>query len=373
MKKALSFILLTLTIGLITGGIWVFDRFRQNPEQVVPWPYTFEQAAPAIQLDAPILITGDRMGAYFAKFKNELASTISVNLAKPIKIQTLAKEGHGLHRTLHELRSLTQWPQILIYQGASEEFSEAKFHLGDIQKIKKNFSYYSDDRIETMLILYPIISRFLYVPIKQVRLPEAPQLLETVSEKNYLGRLETELLLFEQQLIQLAALAKDRNSLLILTTTPINLDMMPRKVCAFASNIEIEKEIYDLRELLKKNDPKTAYARSSKLIKQHMANAALYYIHGQISKRLGHLEEARRSLLEASAYDCSPWRITEVHNSLIRKVAQNHQVLLFDFARLVEKEYGQSTTFFDEIHPQNLYYEKGMQQLGMVIKAILKL
>lgn len=373
MKKALSFILLTLTIGLITGGIWVFDRFRKNPEQVVPWPYTFEQAAPAIQLDAPILIAGDRMGAYFAKFKAELATNISVNLAKPIKIQSIAKEGHGLHRTLHELRSLTQWPQILIYQGGSEEFAEEKFDLNDIRKIKKNFSFYNDDRIETMLILYPILSRFLYEPLKQIRLPEAPVLKEEVPENEYLKRLETELMLYEQQLVQLAAQAKDRNSLLILTTTPINLDMMPKRVCEFASNIDIEKEIYDLRELLKNNNPKTAYARSSKLVKQHMGNAQLYYIHGQISRRLGYMEEAKRNLLESTAYDCQPWRVTEVHNSIIRRVAQNHQVLLFDFARLVEKEYGQNTTFFDETHPQNLYYDKGMQQLGLVIKAILKL
>ena len=65
--------------------------------------------------------------------------------------------------------------------------------------------------------------------------------------------------------------------------------------------------------------------------------------------------------------------MTETHNSIIRQVAQDHQVLLFDFARLVENEYTENTTFFDEIHPQNLYYEKGMQQLGLLIKSILKL
>lgn len=372
MKKVLSLLFLTLLVALLTGGFLVFDRYHKNPEQVVPYPYTFIESAPAIKLDAPILITGDRMGAYFAKFKTELAQAISVNLAKPILIQSLAKEGNGLHRTLHDLNSLTQWPQILIYQGGSEEFSEAKFDPEEIAKISTNFRRYSDDRIETFLILYPWLSRLVYEPVARVKLTAKPELKEP-EEKEYLRRLETELLLYEQQLIQLVNQSKDRNTLLILTTTPINLDIPPKKVCEFTSTIDIETEILDLRELLKANNPKAAYAKSSKLINQHSGNAQLFYIHGQISKRLGQLGEAAEALHKASAYDCGPWRVTEVQNSIIRKVAKEHQILLFDFARLVEKEWDQNTTFFDEIHPQNLYYDKGMQQLGMVIKSILKL
>lgn len=372
MKKVLSLLLLMMLVALVTGGFLVFDRYRKNPEQIVPYPYTFVETAPGVQLDAPILITGDRMGAYFGKFKTELAGTISVNLAKPIQIQSLAKEGNGLHRTLHELKSLVQWPQILIYQGGSEEFAEAKFDPLEIRKINTNFKRYSDDRIETFLILYPWLSRVVYEPVARVKLTEKPHL-KTVEEPEYLRRLETELLLYEQQLIQLVNQSKNRNTLLILTTTPINLDIPPKKVCEFTTTTDIETEILGLRELLKANNPKTAYAKSSKLINQYSGNAQLLYIHGQISKRLGYVDEAASTLLKASAYDCDPWRVTEVHNSIIRKVAKDHQVLLFDFAKFVEKEWTQNTTFFDELHPQNLYYDKGMEQLGLVIKSILKL
>ena len=372
MKKVLSAILLMVFAGILTGGFLVWQRYQQNPEQIVPFPYVFKKESPAIKLEAPIVITGDRMGHYFGKFNATLAEAISVNLDKPIKVQSIARPGNALHRTLHELRSLTQWPQILIYQGASEEFSENKFNLSEITRIKKNFNYYGDDRIETFLILYPILSRFVYEPVQMVHLPERPELIE-LDEADYLKRLETELLLFEQQLVQLVAMSKDRNTLLILTTTPINLDEPPRLVCEFSSNTEIDAEILDLRNLLKANNPKEAYSKSSALLKKYMANAELFYIHGQIAKRLGKIDEAVETLLMASAYDCKPWRTTEVHNSIIRKIARNHQVLLFDFARLVEKDFKVNTTFFDEIHPQNLYYDKGMQQLGMVIKNILKL
>lgn len=373
MKKVLSLLILTTVGILLTGGFFVLNRYQQNPEQIVPYPYIFKEAPEAIELDAPILITGDRMGTYFAKFQTELASNISINLSTPIKVQSIAKDGNALHRTLRDLRSLTKWPQILIYQGASEEFREHKFELSEVKKIQKNFSLYSDDRLETAMILYPWLSRIVYEPIHRVSLGNEPILVEEFTQESYLSRLETELLLYEQQLMELVDLSKDRNSLLILTTTPINLDISPKKVCTFTSTDDLEKEIMDLRSLLKKNDPKTAYGISSKLIKQYSGNALLLYIHGQISKRLGLIDEARTTLLEASSYDCEPWRATEVYNSIIRKVAKEHQVILFDFAKLVEGEWTKNTTYFDEIHPQNLYYDHAMKQLGMLIKGILKL
>lgn len=372
MKKVLSVLLLIILGGILTVGFFVWNRYSRNPEQIVPFPYTFKEEAPAIQLDAPILIIGDRMGHYFGKFKTTLAEAISTDLAKPIKIQSIAKPGHALHRTLHELKGLSQWPQILIYQGASEEFSENKFVLSEITKIRQNFELYRDDRVETFLILYPWLSRLVYEPIQTVSMGSEPNLV-SIEAKEYLRKLETELLLFEQQLVQLVSMARDRNTLLILTTTPINLDQKPREVCEFTTNTEIETHILNLRELLKANNPKEAYNQSKELIKKYTGNAELLFIHGQISKRLGKTNEAIETLLSATAYDCQPWRVTEVHNSIIRKVAKEKQVLLFDFARLLENEYTQNTTFFDEIHPQNLYYDKGMQQLGLVIKRILKL
>jgi hypothetical protein len=372
-KKILSFLMFLVLAVVVTGGYLVFDRFQNNPEQILPFPYAFTEEAPALKLDAPILIVGDRMGHYFGKFSAVLAETISQNLAKPIKVQTIATPGNGLHRTLHELKSLVQWPQILIYQGGSEEFSEEKFIPTEISKISQNFKRLADDRIETFLILYPALSRIVYEPLKRVKLGPVPVPVEEISEEDYLKRLETQLLLYEQELLQMISLSKDRNSLLILTTTPINLDEPPRKICEFTRNTDIDAEILSVRDLIKADNPKAAYTKSSKLITQFSGNSELLFIHGQIAKRLGNKEEAVNTLLEASAYDCSPWRATELQNSIIRKLAKDHQVLLFDFAKLTEKEYGSNPTFFDEIHPQNLYYDKGMEQLGLVIKSILKL
>lgn len=373
MKKVLSSLALLLAGILLTVGFLVFRRYSQNPQQIFPYPYSFSSEAPGISLDAPILIIGDRMGNYFSKFKTELASVISQDLSKSIKIQSLAKDGHALHRSLHELKSLSQWPQILIYQGASEEFREEKFIPSEIPKIKKNFQLYRDDRFQTLLILYPMISRILYEPLNRVKLTETVTPYVVPDEARYLGRLEMEIKLFEEQLTQLVKESRNRNSLLILTTTPINLDIKPKKVCEFATTSLIEKEIRSLEELLQAENYKAAIAKSEKLMMLYSGNAYLHYLHGQINAKLGRIEDAKSALLQASAYDCDPWRATELQNTVIRKVAKTEQVLLFDFAEMVTRGWTESPRFFDDIYPQNIVYEEGVKQLGLVIKRILKL
>lgn len=373
MKKLLSLLGTILFVAILSGGYLVYDRWSKNPEQIVPYPYDFVERAPAMKPDAPILIIGDRMGAYFGRFKEELAAKISQNLDNVIKIQSIAGEGQGLHRSLHQLKSLEQWPQILIYHGGSEEFAESKFETSEIKKISQNFRLYKDDRVQTLLLLYPWLSRILYTPVKRTQLSPEAALKKDLSEKEYLQKLETEILLYEEQLNQLVSMAKDRNSLLILTTTPINLDVPPKSVCSFSTNAEIDKAVSELQDLVKKEDWKTAWGTANKHTMMYPGNAMLFHLEGVIGKKIGKSKEAVNSALQASSYECTSWRATEVQNSIIRKVAASQQVILFDFSRMVEKEWTANITFFDELHPQNIYYDKAMAQLGLAIRKILKL
>ena len=373
MKKLLRLLATVAFVALLSGGYLVVDRWRKNPEQIVPYPYDFQAPSPAMKPDAPILIVGDRMGEYFGRFKEELAAAISQNLDNVIKTQSIAAEGLGLHRTLHQLRSLSQWPQIVIYQGGSEEFAEEKFLPSETRKIAANFRLYQDDRIHTFLILYPWLSRLVYAPMERAHLGAVPKIDRELSEKEYLQRLQTELLLYEEQLGDLVSMARDRNSLLILTTTPINLDVAPKKVCSFASNTEIDKALEDLRKKSGAGDWKGAWKEASRLSLLYSGNAELYYLKGMIGKNLSKGQEAVNSMLEASSYDCAAWRATELQNSIIRKVARAQKVILFDFSRMVEKDWINSTTFLDELRPQNIYYDKAMNQLGSAIRKILKL
>lgn len=372
MKKVLTWLLYSFLFIIVTIGYLVWDRYNRNIEQVVPYPYQFQQKSDAIISEAPILIVGDRMANQLSRFITTMAAVISKNLDKPIKIQSMARDGYGLHRTLHQMRSLSPWPQIIIYQGASEEFFEDKFNPSEINKIKKNFSLFKDDRIETAIILYPQLSKLIYEPIKRVSFSAEPNPSSSLNELDYLNRLETALLLFENELTDLINLSKERNSLLILTTTPINYDIRPRKSCRISTSAQLLDEIIQLKDL-QKNDLKSAYSKSAKLVNMFPGNAELYYLHGSISREIGNTEEAIDFLKKAAAYDCESWRATDIFNSIIRRVAKENKIVLFDFALLLEGAWTLGPSFFDEIYPQNLYYEKASEQLGLFIKDILKL
>jgi hypothetical protein len=159
---------------------------------------------------------------------------------------------------------------------------------------------------------------------------------------------------------------------LILSTTPYKLDAIPHRVCAFTTTVELERELVGLNDAIAKEDYKAAYNLSSKLLGQYVGNTELHYLHGLVAQNLNNTPEAIETFKKASTFDCGPWRATEVYNSIIRKVAKEQQVMLFDFATLTERDFGRPV-FFDEIHPQNLYYERASKQLGLVIKSILKL
>jgi tetratricopeptide (TPR) repeat protein len=359
-------------VVIIAGGGYLFLRYNKNKEQIVPYPYVFETKE-AWEISAPIVMIGDRMGEQLARFETELAAKISENLAKPIELQTLAKEGLPLHRTVHQLKGIGKWPQIVLYQGASEEWNEELFIPSEVQWIKKNFELFQDDRLQTLLILYPELSRLLYHPIEYKKLGATPPEKKEWKQDEYLARLELKLKIFELELLDMINLSRDRNSLLILTTTPVNLDIPPREVCEISTNLDIEAEMEGVRELIRKKDHKGALTRSTELVAKYPGNAALYYLHGQVSKRLGLRDQAINALKQAAAYDCLPWRATEVYNGIIRKVAREQQVLLFDFASFMEKDWGSNVTYFNEIYPQNLYYQRAVDQLGILIRRILKL
>lgn len=372
LKKILTATLALVLVLLIGASGYLFLRYNKNKEQIVPYPYVFENAE-AWNISAPIIMIGDRMGEQLARFQIELAAKISENLSKPIEIQSLAKEGLPLHRTLHQLKGISKWPQIVLYQGASEEWNEELFIPSEVQWIKKNFELFQDDRLQTLLILYPELSRLLYHPIAYKKIGLTVPEKKEWKQEEYLARLELKLKIFELELLDMINLSRDRNSLLILTTTPVNLDIAPKEVCEISTNLDIEAEMEGVRDLIRKKDYKTALSRSTDLVNKFPGNAAIYYLHGQVSKRMGLRDQAINALKQAAAYDCLPWRATEVYNGIIRRVAREQQVLLFDFASFMEKDWTSNVTYFNDLYPQNLYYQRATEQLGILIKRILKL
>ena len=112
------------------------------------------------------------MAQRLASFKNRLAEKISVNLSKPIEIETLAEKGENIHRTLQKIKSLAQPPLIIIYLGNTDQSFEYTFDTKMLLKIQENFTLYKNDYIQTALMIEPRLSRLLYNPINYVELSE---------------------------------------------------------------------------------------------------------------------------------------------------------------------------------------------------------
>ena len=373
LKKLL--ILLPL-LGILGVAFWANERIQANPDSVLPIPYVFPTLAEKIAVDSPLLIVGDRMAERFGLFKETLSLELSTGLSKPLKTGVLANPRAGLHRTLRSLESLDAWPKVMIYTGGSEEMAEETFRTSEISKIRRNFERYGDDRWRTLMMLWPESARLIYTPLVRQVLPDEVSLEDVnreVSEGEYQARLELSYRLYEMELVRLVELARAKNVTLLFMTVPINLDVPPRLTCSNSQSEEISREMEAIRALIREQNYKAAYPRAQELAASTLANAEVFFLHGQISYRMGRLEEAKKSLHAAAAFDCRAWRSNQVTNNIIRKVADEQRVTLFDFADMVDADWRQNATFFNEIYPQDLYYERAAKALGAVLRRMLKL
>ena len=368
-------LLITLPLGiLLFGGFLVWQRVQTNPEGVIPVPYILPAVGEKIAVDAPLLLVGDRMAKRFGLFKETLSLDISIGLSKPLKTGVLASENTGLHRTIRLMENLEKWPKILLYTGGSEELVEEKFLTREIPTIRRNFERFADDRWRTLLMVWPDSARLLYDPlIRQVLTDEPTVSKREMSEAEYQARLELSYRIYEIELEQLVELSRSKDVVLIFMTSPVNLDIPPKKTCAVARTNESTRELAAIRELIRQQDYKAAYPRAKELAENTIANAEIFFLYGQVAQRIGRSDEAKGALRKAAAFDCTSWRANEVTNSILRKVARDHRVTLFDFADMVDDDWRKNATFFDEIYPQDLYYEKASKALATVLRRMLKL
>lgn len=367
-------LLILLPVGILAVmGMTLWQRVLKNPQGLVPSPYRFAEMSEKIQVDAPLLITGDRMAQRFGLFKETLSLELSQGLSKALKVDVLAKENQGMHRTLHQMENLAKWPKVVIYTGGSEEMVEDKFLIKQIPTIRTNFERYLDHHLGTIMMLLPQSASLIYEPLERILLAEVSTIAEEKNELEFQTSLEISLRLYEIELLRFIEEARVQDTLLILMTVPINLDIAPKKTCQVTRTTESVTEVEAIRNLLKQQDYKAAYPRSKALMESSIANAEVHYLFGQIAHRIGRHEESKSALKKAAAFDCKPWRANEMTNNIIRKVAESERVTLFDFAALVEEDWNRNTTFFDEIYPQDLYYERANKALAIVLKRFLKI
>lgn len=374
MKKI--FIVLALALAGAAGFAWY--TFEGKKTLLVPYPYSFNekaQSAVAAELkyaeSANILIVGDRMAGPLSNYTKDLSEELGKNFKSPPVIYNWSKPHEGLHRTLFKLKSLKKFPSIVVYLGASSELFEKRFSVSDFRAVARNFQIYDDEKIISLIITFPWLSKVLYKKMDYHELGVEKEYKNPLPANLRMKEKEMGFLLFHYELKEMIDLLKDKKSSLILITTPLNLEIPPRETCSTSTTNDVVEMQQEIEALLAQGNFKKAYTDALALSHETPGNAQSFYLLGKASLGLGDLPNARDALNKATVFDCANWRGNAVYNAILRSEAQKRQLALLDFDQALSSSLSQEGLFMDEYFPQNLFYQNLVSDLKDVLKNFL--
>ena len=369
--KNLLLILLLITIGF---AVYIY---KKRPTQIIPYPYIVQNIKYPQSKKAEtshVLIIGDRMGLALNRFIPELNKNISKELQEPLNIFNWSKNNEGIHRTINKIKSLKSLPPIIIYQGSSEEFYEKKINIKKRKNILKNFQLFDNNKISTLLMTFPFISKFIYKNTDiQYLSGNATEDLTSYSPFFKQIRMELTYKIYEYEIEELINYVRSKDSNLIIVTTPINLEAPPKTVCKNSTTKSIEDLQETLTEQIKEKRYKENYSQAKDLAHQSIGNAYSHYLHGIIALKLLKFNESREALEKAEAFDCKQWRGSVIFNNIMKQKAKRNKINLIDFNNLVNLNLGRDTIFQNQFYPQHIYYQQLMKLLESKIKKTYKL
>jgi hypothetical protein len=378
LKKIFIFTFIVLA-ALSAYLYWDYSKKRTI---IIPYTYSFlnsfdknyesHHAAEIKQAEsAKILIVGDRMGKTLDAFKLDIQSQFGEAFKTPPSIFNWSADNEGLFRTIHKIKMLKKLPPIIIYFGASSELTEKKFRVEDKINILKNFTTYDDERLISLIITFPWLSKILYKNVQYFDLAENIEYKTLLAAPQKLEEKELSFKFFQYEMKELIDYIKDKKSNLILITTPINLEVEPKEVCAHGSNDQIIGIQQEIEAEINDGAFKSALPKAVELYQVTPSNARSAYLLGRASLGVGDLKMAREKLLQASVYDCSNWRGNAVYNAIMKSLALKNQVQLIDFEQFMTSNLSKEGLYFDEIVPQNIFYQSMIKELGDILKKIL--
>ncbi|MBI2520277.1 MAG: tetratricopeptide repeat protein [Bdellovibrio sp.] len=375
MKK---FIVILVSSLLIALGMFFYSA-RNAPTQIIPYPYLINVPAPNDRSEAEnanILLVGDRMAISFARFMPALIQDLSGNLRIPLKFHTWAVEGEGLHRTLARLKHLSHWPKVIIYLGGSEEGFENKFDIKDYSKIMLNFKLFSNPKIATLIMTMPFTSKVLYTHPQYVLLGESKVQREEVTFQQgheELSFLKLSFKLFESEMRELHTLAREHESSVIMLTSPINLEVQPKKVCSDMITATTMTEEVKIQDLFEQGNYKEAFNILVPIANTLPGNANIQFMLGKAARESGQLALAKDAFYKSVAFDCELWRTHPVFNGITRHLTQEFGQTLVDFDLLVNGQYGKDALFLNDTFPQDVYFKLASNLLKEKLKKIFNI
>ncbi len=369
-------ILIFGSLIFIAGALFYY---LSTLEKNYPLPYYFtENTLPSLELmdderEIQILIIGDSSAQTLFRYREMLSEAMSEDLLKRINVALLTPSpGEGLHRTLNKLRQLNPLPPVIIYQGSGEEEVEYRFATKDGKKILNNFKKAKDPYLATLLHFFPWTSPFIFKNHELV--PLSQKIKNTtfhLKDDALMQRIPIHYQLYAYELKELVDFVRKKNKNILLITSPINHDTPPQKTCAPAKSSETETLIERVKSLIKEKDLKQAYSELKQNLDIIQSHAGLLFLMSKICLSTGNKEEAIKYAQLADSQECGRWRSNSVYNQIMRNVSQEEEIPLFDFAKIIEAEWGNNTTFIDKTIVQPLYYERAMKNIGEYLRKQL--
>ena len=378
LKKLLIFILLGV-IGLSAYLYWDYSAKRTV---ITPYTYSFlnsfDEKYRSVHAEeikqaesAKILIIGDRMGKTLDTYHTLLQEQFGSAFKTPPSIFNWSADNEGLFRTIHKLKMLKKLPPIIIYFGASSELIEKKFRVEDKNRILKNWKTYDDEKLISLIITFPWLSKILYKDVQYFDLAEYTEYKSLLAGPQKLEEKELSFKIFEYEIRDLIEYVKDKKSNLVFITTPINLEVEPKEVCPQSSNDDIIGLQQEIEAELKEGAYKSAFPKARDLSQATFSNARSFYLYGKAAMGVGDIKTAREALLKASVFDCASWRGNAVYNAIIKGMAEKHLVQIIDFDQYMTSNLSKDGLYFDEIVPQNIFYQSMIKELGDILKKVL--
>ncbi|MEK6625117.1 MAG: hypothetical protein AABY86_09120 [Bdellovibrionota bacterium] len=375
MKKI---IIILLTSLLVASGMFFYNA-RNAPMQIIPYPYLLNVSSRddiSKAENANILLIGDRLAVSFARFMPELIQDLSSNIKTPLKFHVWAFEEDGLHRTLANLKRLSHWPKVIIYLGSSEEGFENKFEIKDYSKIMLNFKLFSNPKMATVIMTMPFTSKVLYTQPQHILLGDTKTKREEITfqkSDEELAFLKLSFKLFEIEMRELHTLAREHESSVIMLTSPINLEVQPKKTCSDMITSTTMAEEVKIQELMEQGDFKGAFNALVPIVNAIPGNANMQFMLGRAARESGQLAIAKDAFYKAVAFDCELWRAHPVFNEITKHLTQEFGQTLVDFDVLVNGQFGKDSLFLNDIYPQNVYFKLASNLLKEKLKKIFNL
>jgi hypothetical protein len=266
---------------------------------------------------------------------------------------------------------LKKLPPIIVYFGASSELLEKRFEVTDKKNIFKNFATFDDEKLISLIITFPWLSKILYKKVNYFDIGEFTEYKNYLAGEQKLVEKEISFKIFQYELKEFYEYIKDRKSNLVLVTTPINLEIEPKEVCPHSTSDLIIGTQQELESEIKEGAYKSAFPKARELAKVTYSNARTYYLYGLSALGVGEIKTAREALMMASAFDCTSWRGNVVYNSIMKNLATKKSIQLVDFEQIMTSNLSKDGLFFDEILPQNIFYQSMIKELGDILKKIL--